>query len=152
LIQELRRASLEKGAQVVAVFRGGLLPIRADGIPSLAQTFRIGIAVLRDQRDHPFRTRRGKAVTDGRAVIKNVESVAREIESVGEAGDYLGEVIEGIAKGFGLGRIGEAEAWQVGSDDAVLVRKPIDEAPILMAGARKAMKKDYDRRISPASR
>jgi len=44
-------------------------------------------------------------------------------------------------------RIGDAEAWQVGSDDAVLVRKPIGEAPILMAGARKAMKKEYDRLI-----
>ncbi len=133
LVRELGRA------HGLAVGRVRLAPIGAQHAPALAQALLVGIAVLRHDRAHPLGPRQREPEAHGRAVVEHVERVAMQPERVGEAFDHLGEVVEAVREGRPRGRLGEAEARQVGRDDVEAVRQQRDQVAEHVRRAREAV-------------
>ena len=57
----------------------------------------------------------------GRAVVEDVNRVAFETDRLGEGVDDLGQVFKRIAEPFAVGRIREAESWEIRRDHMVAV-------------------------------
>src|SRR6202012_1674770 len=114
------RVQCEEGAQRVAILLRGLTPVLLHRIPRLlAQAFFIGVAVLRDDGGDALRMRKGEAEAGGRAVIEDIDGVAREAEFFDEGVDGCRQRVEGVAV-LPLRRyFGEAEAGKVGRDHAI---------------------------------
>ena len=136
-----------------AIFGRGLAPVALDGSPGVAETFFVGVAVLRDDGGDALGMRHGEAEAGGGAVVEDVEGVAREVEGVGEGDDGFRECVEGVFVVALGGDFGEAEAGEVGSDDAVTVGEARDEFAILEGRCGEAVEEKHDGRVGgPASR
>ena len=122
LVLELGGTGLQKGAQIVSIFLCRRLPVGLDRVPTLAEAHLVRVTVLRDQRGDTLGVSDGEAEADGGTVVKDVEGVSTEAERLGKSLDDFGEMIKGVGEGFRVGSVREAEARQVRSDDAVLVR------------------------------
>src|ERR1700746_1952800 len=71
----LGRLRREEFAQGCAVLRGWLLPIFLDRIPTLAQTFFISVAVLRNDGGDPLGMQQREAKADRSSVIEDVDCI-----------------------------------------------------------------------------
>src|SRR5262245_51947502 len=109
----LRGFGFEEGAERGAIFRRRILPVSLDRIPALAQSFDIGVAVLRDERGDTLRVTNGKAEANGRAVVENVKGIALEPKHFGKTVDDVGKMIEAVFKALAVRRIRESEARKV---------------------------------------
>ena len=107
-VLKLRRTGLEKSAKIVSVFIGWILPVGLDGIPAITQPFLVGIAILGDQPGQTLRAGDSQTKTDRRAVVKNVERIAGQVQRVCKALDDFCQVVEGVAKRFCWRSVGEA--------------------------------------------
>src|SRR5262249_22819798 len=118
----LGRLGREEVAERRAILRRGLLPVALDGIPAAAESFLIGIAVLRDDRGDSLRVARRQAEAHRCAVVEDIDRITSEPGDGCETVDDVGEVIKGVLELRPVGRSGEAEARQVGGDYTVVVR------------------------------
>ena len=86
----------EQLAEGFCVLFGAVLPVGFEGSPEIAESFVVGVAVLDDERLHALGTFRGKAETDRRTVVHQIEAVAVEAHFLGEGLDDVREVVEGV--------------------------------------------------------
>src|SRR5215467_4079187 len=112
---------LEELAQGFAVLRGWLLPILLDRIPTLAQTFFISVAVLRNDGSDPLGMRQGEPKPDRSSIIEDVDRVSIYADGLCEPIDDLGEILKAVAEPAVVRRIGKAKAWKVGRHQMVAV-------------------------------
>ena len=75
-ILRLRSLRCEKCTQRQAILFRRLLPVFLDRIPTLAETFFIRVAVLRDDRGDSLGVRKSQTKADGSAIIENVDGEA----------------------------------------------------------------------------
>src|SRR5262249_8026077 len=119
------------------------LPVGADRVPAVAQTLRIGVAVLRNDRSDPVRMLHGETEAYGSAVVEDVDRVAIEADHLGEAVDHLSHPVEAMTASWHLGI---SEARQVRSDEVEAIAQKRDQVPKHVAGGRKAMQQQELRR------
>ena len=74
----------EEGAERVSVLLRGVLPVGSDRTPTLAETFFVGVAVLRDNGSDPLRMADGEPEACRRAVVKDVH--CKPVEADAEEG------------------------------------------------------------------
>jgi hypothetical protein len=84
----------EPAAQFLAIFCGRYLPIGLESIPVATEPFLVGIAILDDQRCHPFRMEKGQSQSNRRAIILNVKAIAIETEGLRKVVDDAGIACE----------------------------------------------------------
>src|SRR5258706_6932997 len=94
----LGRFRCEKAAECSAILSGRFAPIFLDGVPTLAESFFVRIAVLGNDGGDPFWVRQGKTKSHWRAVIEYVDRVALETDCLGEAVDGFGQLLKCVAK------------------------------------------------------
>src|SRR6516225_2969480 len=109
------------------VFRCGCSPILPDWAPSISQAFFIRVAVLRDDGRDPVGMRHCQTETSGRTVIKDVDCVLIDLESLRERVDRERQSIKGVRIFSFRRHVGESETWQVRRDHAVLVGQARNE-------------------------
>jgi hypothetical protein len=126
---------LDHAADRVAVGLRGFLPVRPDGVPSVAEAFLVGVAVLGDDRGDAFRLPQGQAEPGRSAVVEDVECVTVQARRVGEAFQDVGQGLEGVGEGVPARHVGLPEAGQVGRDDVEAVSELRDQVPEHVAGA-----------------
>src|SRR5215831_10808361 len=86
------RLRLEEGAELVAVGLRCDFPISADRVPAFAQTFLVGIAVLRNNRGYAFWVFHRNPQAHRRAVIEDVDSEPVQPDDLGETIDYISKI------------------------------------------------------------
>jgi len=94
-----RRLGGEEAAERLSVGRRRLLPIGPNRVPTVAQPFLIGVAVLGDDGGDAIRMPNGEAETHGCTVVEDVGREAAEASHVGEATDDVRDVIERVREG-----------------------------------------------------
>src|SRR5215471_15308261 len=94
----------EKILQSSTVGLRRVLPVFLDGVPALAQTLLVGVAVLGNDRRDPLRMCKCEAKADGGSVIEYVNSIAVEADCLREAVDDIGEVLERGSEMLAAGR------------------------------------------------
>src|ERR1700722_8042845 len=91
--------------------------------------------------------RHREANARGSAIVKDIESILREMQRVGEGFDGFRQRVEGVdivARGWNFG---EAEAGQIRRDDAIPVGEARNQLAILKRRSREAVEKQNDRRV-----
>src|ERR1700678_2929999 len=134
-----RRLRRKERAKRRAIGFGRVLPVRPDRVPTVAQPFFIGIAVLRDNCRDALWMVRNDAKSGRRAVVEYIDREPREPNHFGEAVDHAGQMIEGVGKVRGHRHIRAAEARQVGRDEPKAVGEHRNEIAEHVARGRKAM-------------
>src|SRR5882724_3691920 len=104
---------LEKVPERRAILRRGLTPIPLNRIPSLAEAFLVGVAILRYNRRDSLRMCQGQAKSYWCAIIKHVERVAHQSDFRGKCSDHAGEIIKRVFELHAGRRIRKPEARQV---------------------------------------
>src|SRR6516225_5698655 len=104
-VLELRCTSLQEGAQIIAVLLSRILPVRANRIPALAQTFLIRIAVLRDQRGDTLGPRHCQAEAHRRAVVEDIDRIAIQADSIRERLNDFGKMVKRVTETLCIGGI-----------------------------------------------
>ena len=96
-----------------------------------------------DYRTHGGRVTQRETETNGGAVIEDVDDVGVHGEFGEEGGCCGGESIEGVGVVAGDGHGGEAEAWEVWSEDVVFGCQDGDQMAELMGGGWVAVEEKY---------
>lgn len=119
-------------AQELAVGGIVVLPECHDGIPEgMTEACVVAVTVLGYDGFDMLWIGESQAVRNWRAVVENVDRVARDVESGEPGADGGGEVVKGV---FQVGRrLGEAEAWEVWCQDVIVGAEERDEVPVLSA-------------------
>ncbi|EGX99514.1 hypothetical protein AZA_38179 [Nitrospirillum viridazoti Y2] len=141
----LGRLQRQQAADGVTVGLRGVPPISLDGVPAVTQAFLIGVAVLRDDADHPLRPAQGQAVAGGGTVVEDVDRVTRQVQGVGEALHHLGQGIEGVIELAARGRLGETEAGQIRRHDVEAVGQQRDQITEHVGGTGEAVQQQQRR-------
>src|SRR6202042_3158649 len=90
-----------------------VLPVGPDRIPAVAQSFFVGVAVLRNDRGDPFGMPDCKPETGWRAVVEYVDREAIETDHLGEALDDVGDIVERVLKTVPAEHVGPSESGQI---------------------------------------
>src|SRR5262249_19304477 len=134
-----RRLRSEEGAERLSVCSRWVLPVRPDRTPAIAQTFLIGIAILRDDGHDPLGVVDGEPKTRRCAVVKDIDCEAVEADNLCEAFDHASDVIERVAEFFSRRHVGFTEPPKVCPDHIKPVRQQPDQITKHVARAREAM-------------
>lgn len=140
-----RRLRRGQELQGIAVFAGGILPIRADGSPAFAESIDVGVSILRDKGSDPIGMLESEAKAGRRAVVEDVDGELFQADLLGELTHDLGQMIEGVGEALVIRRVGKAEAGQVGRDNVKIVREFRDQVAEHVARRGKAMKEKHCR-------
>src|SRR5215472_8996102 len=114
-------------AQGCTVLRGWLLPVFLDRIPTLAQTFFISVAVLRNDGSDPLGMRQGEPKTDRSSIIEDVDRVSIDADGLCEPVDDLGQILKAVAEPFAVRGVGEAKPRKIGRYEMVAVSQSWNE-------------------------
>src|SRR5437899_85361 len=112
--------------------------------PEWAQTFIIGIAVLRDYRLDALGVLDEETETDRRAVVHDIDAVLLNADGIKEVVHHIGQVAEGVLKLAGSRLVAIAESGHVRGDDVVADRQLRYQATIHVGGRGKAVQ-EHDR-------
>src|SRR5262249_10380012 len=118
---------LQKLAQGRAVLHSWLLPIFLDWIPTLAQTFFISIAVLRDDGGDPLGMEQREPKSHRSSIVEDVDRVPINTDGLYKPVDDFGQVFKAIAEVFAVRRVGKAEARKIGRHQMVAVSQGWNE-------------------------
>ncbi len=88
------------------------------GSQASPSSFFVGVAVLGDDGGDALGVGGGEAEAGGGAVVEDVDGVAPELQGLDEGIHGEGEVVEGVLIISIGGDVGEAEAGEIGGDDA----------------------------------
>jgi hypothetical protein len=132
----------EELAERLSVRLGGLLPIGPDGIPALAETFLIGVAVLRNDGLDPLWMANGKSETCWRAIVKDLNRKPIEADELGEAVDHARDIVERVAELISRRHVGAAEARKGRRDHMEHVGEERNKVTKHVTGAREAVQQE----------
>jgi len=141
-----RRLGSEKATESLSVGWRRVLPIGPNRFPAVAQPFLIGVAVLGDDCGEAIRMPNGEAEADGRSIVEDVHREALEADHLGEAIDYVSDILERVGEGAPRRHAGLPKPRQVGRDEAKLVRELRDEIAEHVACRGKAVQQQERRR------
>src|ERR1700761_1835613 len=133
-------ARRQEGTKCFAILIRGVFPIGLYGIPSLTQSFFVGVAVLRDDAGDALGMFDGNAETGRCAVVEYINCKTIEAHDFGKAIDNVGDVIEGVLELVARRHIGATKTGQVRRDDVKVVTEQGNEIAKHVAGRREAMK------------
>ncbi|MNH16743.1 hypothetical protein D3C79_763920 [compost metagenome] len=119
-------------ANGLAVGRRRVSPVLANRRPGIAQSFEIGVAILRHEPRDPLRVRHGQAQAGGRAVVEHIHCIALEVQRIDKGAQGLRQGIE-VVTVLALGRyFSEAETRQVRGDQVKVRGQQRDQVAKLM--------------------
>src|SRR5258708_6217851 len=107
----------EEGAECLSIRLRRVLPVGLDWTPTLAKTFLIGVAVLRNDGSYPLRVADGEPEACRRAVVEDVHRKPIEADDLGKAVDHTGDVFERVTEFFSWRHIRLTEPRKVRRDD-----------------------------------
>jgi hypothetical protein len=116
-----------------------VLPVVLDWTPAFAETFLVGVAVLRDDGSDPLRVAHGEPEACRRAIVKDVHCKPIEADDLGKAVHHAGDVIERVTEFFSWRHIGLAEPGKVRRDDMKSVSEERDQVTEHVARGREAV-------------
>src|SRR5262249_57948007 len=134
-----RRLRSEECAERLSVRRRRVLPVRPDRTPAIAETFLIGVAILRDDGRDPLGVADGEPAACRRAVVKDIDREAAEADNLFEALDHASDVVERVAEFFSRRHVGLTEPGKVRRDDMKSVGEQRDQVAEHVACAREAV-------------
>ena len=143
-----RRLQGEHPAHGLAIGRRRIGPIGLGLRPPVAEPFRVGVAILRDDRRDRVRPSQRQAKSHRRAIVEDVEGVAGDPDRVGKGFHGLGQAREAVLETLRRGR--EAKPREVWSDHMEAIGQTWDQMAKLVGRGRKAVQQQ-DRRMLPAS-
>src|SRR5262245_66663366 len=129
----------EEGSERVSVRLRRLLPIGSDRTPTLAETFFVGVAVLRDEGSDALRVADREPEASRRAVVKDIHCKPIESDDFGEAVDHACNIVECVAKVFSRRHVGLTEPWKVRRDHKKSVGEQRDQITEHVARARETV-------------
>src|SRR5215472_11033161 len=138
---------LQEFAQRCAVRRGWLLPVFLDRIPTLAQTFFISIAILRNDSSDSLGVGQREPKPDGSSVVEDVNRMSINTEGLCEPVDDLGHVLKTVAELFAVRGVGKAEAWKIRRQQMVAVSQGWNEIAKHVRRSRKTVQQQDCRAI-----
>src|SRR5579872_3943439 len=130
----------KKIAQRGTILGCWFLPVFLNWVPSFTESFLVSVPILRDDGRNPFGMRQRQSKSNRCAVIKDIDRVTIEANSVCEAVDNLGQVLESVNKGFVVGGVGKTEAQKIWRYYAVAIRERRNEIPEHVRRRWEAMK------------
>src|SRR5215471_600146 len=98
-----------------------VLPVLLNRVPTLAQPFFVGVAVLGNDRRDPLWMCECQAQSDGGAVIEYVDAIAIEADLFSEAIDDSSEVLERVSELLPVGRFWKTEPRKIRRDHVVSI-------------------------------
>src|SRR5260370_31389279 len=137
----------EESAERVPVRLRRVLPVGPDRAPAVAQTFLVGVAVLRDDGSDPLGVMDGEPEARRRAVVEDVHGKPVEAGDLGKAVDHAGDVVERVMEFFSSWHVGPTEPGKVRRDDMKPVREERDQVAEHVARAREAVQQQQLRRL-----
>src|SRR5258708_27274033 len=137
----------EEGAERLSVRLRRVLPIRPDRSPALAETFLVGIAVLRDDGGDPLGAADSEPEARRRTIVKDIDREAAEADDFGKAFDHTGNVVQRVTEFLPRRHVGLTETRKVGCDDMKSVGAARDQVTDHVARAREAVQKQQLRRV-----
>src|SRR5438067_480575 len=105
---------LQEFAQGCPVLRGWLLPVFLDRIPTLAQTFFISVAILRNDGSDLLGMGQREPKPDRSSIVEDVDRVSINTDALCEPVDDLGQVLKAVAEPFAVRGVGKAKARKIG--------------------------------------
>src|SRR5215467_16008188 len=141
---------LEELAHGFAVLRGWLLPVLLDRIPTLAQTFFISVAVLRNDGSDPLGMRQREPKPDRSSIVEDVDRVSINTDGLCEPVGDLGQVLKAVAERFAIRGVRKAKARKVGRHQMVAVSQGWNEIAKHVRRRRKAVQQQDCRAIPGA--
>ena len=129
-----------RNARALPVRRRWGLPVRADGIPAVAQALLVGVAVLGNDRGDPFRVPHRDPEARRRTVVEDVNREPVEADDLGEPPHHSGDMVERVLELVARRHRRPAKAGEVGSDDVKTVGQARNEISEHVARAGKAVK------------
>src|SRR6202451_1210582 len=90
------RLRSEKGPQGASIGRGRVFPVGADGVPTIAESFLIGVTVLGNDRGNPLRVPHCQSKAGRRPVIKHVDCESVESYDFGKSVDDARDAVKGV--------------------------------------------------------
>src|SRR6266436_7153713 len=85
-----------KAAQGITVLLARIFPVGTDRSPVVAQTFDIGVAILRDQRRDAVGIAKREPEPNGSTVIEDIDRKPFQTDLFDEVPDNLGQMVEGV--------------------------------------------------------
>src|SRR5262245_35045820 len=137
-----RRLRREERTERLTVRLRRFAPVGSDRVPSVAQPFLIGVAVLRDDRRDALGMPYCQSKTCWRAIVEYVDRKAIQTDDLGEAIDDVGEIVERVTGLVTARHVRTTKPGKVGRHDMELLRELWHEFTEHMTRARKSVKQD----------
>src|SRR5258708_16493642 len=133
------RLRSEEGAERLSVRLRRVFPVGPDWTPAFAETFLVGVAVLRDDGSDPLGVADGEPEACRRAVVKDVHCKPIEADDLGKAVDYASDVVERVTEFLSWRHIGLTEPGTARREDMKSVGEERDQVAEHMARAWEAV-------------
>src|SRR5208282_1349992 len=112
-----------KGAQGITVLLRRIFPVSTDRSPVSAETFDIGVPVLRDQPRDPLGIAKRQPEPNRSTVIEDVDHEPFQTDLFDEVSNDLGQMVEGVLKGLMIRRIGKSKAGKIRGNNVIIARQ-----------------------------
>lgn len=122
-----------------AICRTVVIPELFDRIPESANTFKIGVSILNQERAYTLRMLDGQLEPDRSAVVHQIERVSINLQADEQLVYQVRGTLEAVLVLLRTRRRALSESRKVGGNDSILVSQPRDELSIHLAGSGKSM-------------
>src|SRR4029077_5181418 len=126
-----------------------VFPICLHGFPTFAQSFFIGIAVLRNNRSDALGVANRQAKAGRGAVVKHIHGEAPETDHLRKTFHHLRDVVKGVGEAATVGHVRLSETRQVRRDKVETVSKRGNQIAKHVARSWKTVKEEEGRWVRP---
>ena len=140
---------LEETAQRVAIRLRRVLPVSADRIPAVTQTFLVGVAVLGNDRGNAVGMLQGNPQAHRSAVIEDVDRKTLEPDFLRETSIVSARLSKRVFELIAWRQVRLTKARQIGRYKVEAVGEQWNQITEHMPGGRKSVQQEQGRSIGP---